>query len=137
MARPSRTSGTLPSALRTARRRRGLSIAALALEAGVSPRLISEFEQGKRPNVSLETALRLLALVGVTVRMHDATEPDAAVARKARAARRLRRWTGSLSTLQSQVDPKAPSSSAGRIRAVFSASVLATGLARAARPPHR
>ena len=133
MNHPPRTPGPLPHALRTARRRRGLSIAALALEAGVSPRLISEFEQGKRPNVSLETVLSLLSLVGVSFRLQEAKAPAAAQARAARAARRLRHWTGSLSTLRSQVDPSAPASAAGRLGAVFTASRLATGLARSTR----
>jgi transcriptional regulator with XRE-family HTH domain len=66
---------TIASALREARRSRRMSIAELAASAGVSPRLISEFEQGKRPNVSLETALRLLTLVGVSLHLHDAAEP--------------------------------------------------------------
>lgn len=128
----------LASALRDARRRHGLSIAALAVEAGVSPRLIGEFEQGKRPNVSLETALRLLSLVGVSVRLHDAAEPvDPAVARAARAARRRSSWAGTLSTLQSQVDPSVPLSAAARIVAVADASALATALQRAARSPRQ
>jgi transcriptional regulator with XRE-family HTH domain len=83
--------------LRQARRRRGVSIAALAVEAGVRPRLISEFEQGTRPNVSLETAVRLLSLVGVSISLHDASEPiDSGKAREARAAQRRKTWTGSL-----------------------------------------
>jgi transcriptional regulator with XRE-family HTH domain len=40
----------------TARRNRRMPLAELAASAGVSPRLVSEFEQGKRPNVSLATA---------------------------------------------------------------------------------
>ena len=126
----------LASTLRQARRRRGVSIAALAAKAGVSPRLISEFEQGKRPNVSLETALRLLSLVGVSFRLHDPAEAtDAAKERAARAARRRDSWTGSLSTLQSQSEPSAPASAVARLGAVANASALATGLPRAARSP--
>jgi transcriptional regulator with XRE-family HTH domain len=124
----------LASTLRQARRRRGVSIAALAVEASVSPRLISEFEQGKRPNVSLETALRLLSLVGVSFRLHDPAEAtDPVQARAARAARRRDSWTGSLSSLQSQVDPSAPVSAVERLGAVANASTLATGLQRATR----
>lgn len=122
------------SALREARRSRRMSIAELAIRAGVSPRLISEFEQGKRPNVSLETALRLLSLVGVSVHLGDAAESvDADQARAQRAARRRRQWSGSLFTLQAQDAPVAPSSATARLGAVARASALATGLQRAAR----
>ena len=115
-----------------------MSIAGLAAEAGVSPRLISEFEQGKRPNVSLETALRLLALVGVSLRLHEAAEPtDPARARAERAALRRKRWTGTLSTLEGQVDASSPSSAAARLGAVAHASALTTALQRAARSPRR
>jgi len=93
---------TLATALRDARRQQGLSIATLAVDAGVSPRLISEFEQGKRPNVSLETALRLLARVGVSVQLNSVPMDDAQQARAQRAAVRRSSWTGSLSTLAEQ-----------------------------------
>jgi transcriptional regulator with XRE-family HTH domain len=115
-----------------------MSIAELAASAGVSPRLISEFEQGKRPNVSLETALRLLTLVGVSLHLHDAAEPtDSAPARAERAARRRNSWTGTLSALHAQAAPPSPSSSAARLRAVANASALATALQRAARSPRQ
>jgi len=66
-----------------------MTIAELAASAGVSPRLISEFAQGRRLTVSLKTALRLLTLVGVSLHLHDAAEPrDSAQARAERAARR-------------------------------------------------
>jgi transcriptional regulator with XRE-family HTH domain len=126
---------TIASALREARRSRRMSIAELAASASVSPRLISEFEQGKRPNVSLETALRLLSLVGVSIRLLEAAEPDDPA--QARAARRRNSWTGTRSTLDAQVDPSAASSSAARLGAVANASALATALQRAARSPRR
>jgi len=136
MTQPSLLPDAMASTLRDARRRRGLSIAALAAEAVVSPRLISEFEQGKRPNVSLDTALRLLSLVGVSFRLHDPAEAtDPAQARAQRAARRRSNWAGTLSTLQAQVDASAPSSAAARLGAVAQASALATALQRAARSP--
>lgn len=136
MIQPPLLPDAMASTLRDARRRRGLSIAALATEAAVSPRLISEFEQGKRNNVSLETALRLLSLVGVTIRLQDAADPStAAQARAERAARRRSSWTGSLTTLQAQVDASAPSSPAARLGAVAHASALATALQSAARSP--
>jgi len=61
------SSATMAAALRQARRARKISIADLAAQAGVSPRLISDFELGKRPHVSLATAMRLLELVGLRV----------------------------------------------------------------------
>ena len=129
---------TIASALREARRSRRISIADLAASAGVSPRLVSEFEQGKRPNVSIETALRLLSLVGVSIRLLEAAEPDdAAQARAERAARRRNSWTGTRSTLEAQVDPSAAASSAARLGAVANASALANALQRAARSPRR
>jgi transcriptional regulator with XRE-family HTH domain len=52
----------LPGQLRQRRRALGMSIAALAAQVGVSPRLISEFELGKRPQVSrLAVALQQAA----------------------------------------------------------------------------
>lgn len=127
---------TIPSALRKARRTRRVSIAELAVRAAVSPRLISEFEQGKRPNVSLETALRLLSLVGVSIRLSEVADSlDVEKARAQRAARRRSEWSGSLSTLQNQVAPTAPSTATARLGAVARASALATGLQRAARKP--
>lgn len=124
----------LPSALREARRSRRVSIATLAAEAGVSPRLISEFEQGKRPNVSLETVLRLLALVGVSIRVAGKEEQGQAdQARARRAALRRQSWSGSQSTLMSQPDPAAPELAAARLGAVASASILASALQHAPR----
>ena len=89
MAETLRPPISLASALRRARRARRKSIADLAAEAGVSPRLVSEFEQGKRSNVSLETALRLLSLVGVSIRLHNAAALD--VSEQARAERAAQR----------------------------------------------
>lgn len=114
-----------------------MSIAELAASAGVSPRLISEFEQGKRPNVSLETALRLLTLVGVSLHLHAAEPRDAAKARAERAARRRNSWTGTRSTLDAQINPSAAASPAARLGAVAHASALATALQRAARSPRQ
>jgi len=82
---------TLAAALREARRERRVSIAALAAQAGVSPRLISEFEQGKRPHVSLDTALRLLELMQVPLLVAQALpEIDEDRARRERASWRPR-----------------------------------------------
>ena len=59
------------SLLRSARKTLGLTQAELARRARVSERLWAEVERGERPNVSLETALRMLSEVGVTVRLND------------------------------------------------------------------
>ena len=128
------TPDAIATSLRNARRKRGLSIAALAVDSNVSPRLISEFERGKRPNVSLETALRLLSHVGVSIELHTAgASDDAEQARKERAAQRRSQWTGTLSTLQSQGDQSASPSATARLSAVANASMLAFALQGAAR----
>lgn len=88
------------SLLRTARRRLGLSQMELARRAGVSTRLCAEVERGVRPNVSLATALRPLAEVGVSVQLtgpFDATTEltgSSAATRQARAAARRATWSG-------------------------------------------
>lgn len=122
----------LASALREARRARKVSIAALAAQSGVSPRLISEFEQGKRPHVSLVTALRLLQLMDVTVSVSGAPVPtDEDRARLERAEHRRRTWTGEQSTLSAHHEPKAPGGAAARLAAVAGASRLAVALRQA------
>ena len=57
------------STLREARQFLAISQAELATRAGVTTRLVSEFERGVRPNVSLETALRILNEVGVVIQL--------------------------------------------------------------------
>ncbi|WP_373068872.1 helix-turn-helix domain-containing protein [Gemmatimonas sp.] len=123
---------TLAAALRNARRAKRVSIAALAAQAGVSPRLISEFEQGKRPHVSLETASRLLHLMHVVVTVARAPSPvDADRARAERAAVRRQTWTGSQSTLAMHDDPRPPATAGARLAAVSGASALTVALQRA------
>ncbi len=125
---------TLGAALRDARRAQRVSIAALAAQAGVSPRLISEFELGKRPHVSLETALRLLYLMHVPVTVAGAPSVvDADRERVERAARRRHTWTGSQSTLAMHDAPRPPATAAARLAAVSAASGLAVALQRASR----
>jgi len=63
--------------LKNARQQLSLSRAEIAQRAGVSVRLVAELERGQRPNVSLESALKLLNIVGVSV---VATAPDGAAA---------------------------------------------------------
>jgi len=120
--------------LRSACLRCGIPISALAVEAGVSARLIGELERGRRPNVSLRTELHLLSLVGVSVRLYAPAAPeDPDHARAERAAERRRTWTGSHSTLSEQVDPTPPSSAEDRLSAVARVSALAISLQRAKR----
>lgn len=88
--------------LRDARRQLGLSQSEVARRGKVSTRLVAEVERGQRPNVSLETTLQLLHVLGVTMRLVepsgaaiDLKGPNAALfARQARAARRRETWTG-------------------------------------------
>jgi predicted transcriptional regulator len=135
MLRSSSLTRDLATALRDARRARKVSIASLAAEAGVSPRLVSEFERHKRPHVSLETALRLLSLVEVAVvpvPIMDDAETREARARAARAERRRATWTGFKGTLSAQDAPPAPSDAVARLAAVAEASRLAIALQGAA-----
>jgi transcriptional regulator with XRE-family HTH domain len=55
--------------LRVARRERQLTQAQAAVLAGVGVRLWNEAENGRRANVGLETALRMLQAVGVELRL--------------------------------------------------------------------
>ena len=55
--------------LRAARRERQLTQAQAAVLAGVGVRLWNEAENGRRAQVGLETALRMLQAVGVELRL--------------------------------------------------------------------
>jgi transcriptional regulator with XRE-family HTH domain len=68
--------------LRSARRTRGFTQVQAAQLAGVGVRLWNEAENGRRAQVGLETALRMLAVVGIELRVvvhplngHDASVP--------------------------------------------------------------
>ncbi len=88
--------------LRRSRKALGITQRELAQRAGVSVRLWAEVERGERPNVSLESALRMLSLVGVSVRLDgplgafriSADPAVAAESRAARAAVRRATWEG-------------------------------------------
>ena len=88
--------------LKRARRHMCISREELARRGKVSTRLVAEVERGQRPNVSLESAMKLLNLVGVTIaaRAPDGATAEigdadsAAVQRGARASLRRRTWTG-------------------------------------------
>jgi HTH-type transcriptional regulator/antitoxin HipB len=68
--------------LRTARRTRGITQAQAAILAGVGVRLWNEAENGRRAQVGLETVLRMLAVVGVELRVavRPLNGPDTAAA---------------------------------------------------------
>ena len=117
--------------LKNARKQLNLSRDELARRGGVSTRLVAEFERGQRPNVSLESALKLLNVVGVSV---IATAPSGATAeirdssvpgleRAARAARRRETWTGGHIHLHDEGEsPRPGRSKAKRILAVSQVS---------------
>lgn len=64
-------SDQLGARLKCSRKALRLTQRELARRAEVSERLWAEVERGERPNVSLETALRMLNLVGVSIRFED------------------------------------------------------------------
>lgn len=113
--------------LKTARLERGLTRAELARRGRVSTRLVAELERGQRPNVSLESALTLLRIVGVSI---VAKAPNGAAAeirsrstglveRAARAELRRLTWKGRQVRLHDEgEDPAPPSSSSKRLAAV-------------------
>lgn len=126
--------GSIATALRDARKAKKLSISALAAQSGVSPRLIGEFERGKRPNVSLDTALRLLAILNVRVALQNTSSARRDTATRAeRAAIRRLTWVGHKGTVVDQDPPQAPDTRRGRLLAVAQASRFAVGLQRAHR----
>lgn len=61
--------------IRRQRRRHGLRQAEVAALANVGPRFVSELENGK-PSIELGRALRVAAIVGLTVRAEPKTLMD-------------------------------------------------------------
>lgn len=134
-------SATIGLLLRKERTAQGISRAELAARGGVSVRLVAELERGARPNVSLETALQLLDVLGITLSPstadaaagRDAPFGDEATDRQERAARRAARratWVGSLVSRSEMRRPHPPSSVAARLEAVTRASTLVHALSR-------
>jgi transcriptional regulator with XRE-family HTH domain len=129
----------LGEVLHHARKLQKLSREALARRAGVSTRLVAELERGERPNVSLESALKLLGHVGVSVVVHA---PDGAAAhvrdsrsarveRAARAIVRRRLWTGArVHAHRAGQAPPGGDSAPDRLAAVSQVSNQAFGLAK-------
>jgi transcriptional regulator with XRE-family HTH domain len=70
------SSEALGSALRDARRARGLRLEDVALGAGVGIRFVSELERGKA-TAQLGPALRVAQALGVTLVLTDPDAPDA------------------------------------------------------------
>ena len=77
MTTPIRSASDLGTALRVARRGRGLRLEDVALAAGVGIRFLSELERGK-PTARLAETLRVAAALGVDLRLEDPRgRPDA------------------------------------------------------------
>jgi transcriptional regulator with XRE-family HTH domain len=114
--------------LRSARTQRRLSRAKLAKLGGVSLRLVAEVEQGIRPNVSLESALKLLRAAGVSIvasaphcRTVEVRDPAAAEFQRAeRAELRRQNWTSRRAHLHASDDSPPPERSAAKRLAVVS-----------------
>jgi len=137
----------IAKALRQGRLALGETQQKLAGRVGVSARLWAEVERGERPNVSLETALRLLAAVGIRVQLkgptsalrdgderdadeRDADERDAALAR---AAHRRATWTGGRVPLGAAHEPRVDNlTTSERMGAVAQISQLAYAVANGA-----
>ena len=128
--------------LKSSRQQLGLSRDALASQAGVSLRLVAEFERGQRNNVSLESALRLLKSVGITVVARAPHGPvveirgtaAARLERAARGARRRETWTGRHVHLRDSADaPPPPRSPSRRIASVAAISDAAYAIAASGR----
>lgn len=135
-------SDALGDLLQRARKQLALSRQELAARAKVSTRLVAELERGQRPNVSLESTLLLLNLVGVSI---VAKAPDGATVeirdpishsleRATRAEVRRRTWKGKRVGLHDEgASPAAGGSPATRLSAVSQVSRQAFGLSRADR----
>lgn len=128
--------------LKAARKHLNVSREELARRGGVSTRLVAELERGQRPNVSLESALKLLNAVGVSViakapngaaaEIRSASGP--ALERAARAARRRQTWTGRQIHLHDEGDgPASGRSKSDRLSSVAEVSKQAYLIASAGR----
>jgi len=131
-------SDSLGLLLKNARTQLSWSRRELASRAGVSPRLVAELERGQRPNVSLESALTLLNIAGVSI---VARTPNGAGAeirganagdleRAARAAHRRRTWKSHRVSLHDLSDgPSVSRSKTGRLASVARVSSQAYAIA--------
>ena len=87
---PIETTRKLGALLRERREHAGLDLQTAAARAGVGRRLLLELEAGKRPNVSLSTVLRLLALFGLEVEIRPRGLPGTMMESQARPVSRRR-----------------------------------------------
>ena len=123
----------IAKSLRSARLKLGATQKEMAERVGVSPRLWAEVERGERPNVSLETALRMLDSVGVQLRIGHAPLPELTEEeeRRARAAHRRATWTGRQVALTDEHDPPADRDPVRRLKGVSAVSAAAYAFAGA------
>jgi HTH-type transcriptional regulator/antitoxin HipB len=68
------TTVALGTALRAARRARGMRIEDVALAAGVGVRFLGELERGK-PTARLAETLRVISALGLRLEIEDPNEP--------------------------------------------------------------
>lgn len=105
-------SDQLAKLLRSSRKAAGLTQKEVARRTGVSHRLWEEVERGERPNVSLETALRMLGAVGISLQLTDprgrqrrlGASATNRASRAARAAVRRSMWQGTHLIFAARVD---------------------------------
>lgn len=133
--------------LKKARKQRNITRDQLARRGGVSTRLVAEMERGQRPNVSLESALRLMDAVGISIiaKASDGATAEmrnpliAALEREARAEQRRRTWTGRYIHLHDEgEDPRSVKSKRKRLSAVSDVSqhayLIATSASSRSKP---
>ena len=130
--------GQIARVIKTARLQLGISQKEAAARAGVSHRLWAEVERDERPNVSLQTVLRMLAEIGATVHVVNALgetreveDPSSlATARAARAELRRSTWGGQQRRLEHEGrDELVPSSPTDRLKSVMLVSQQAFTIA--------
>lgn len=137
------SSGTVLSALvgellRSARRESNITREQLARRARVSARLVAELERGQRPNVSLESALKLLNFAGTTILLKSpggltaevGDKGSADLQRAARAEVRRKSWTGGqISLHEAGAAPNGGKSPGRRMAAVSTISLAGFAIA--------
>ena len=132
-------SNQIADRLRRARKALGLTQIELARRAEVSTRLVAEVERGERKNVSLATMLRILAEVGVSVRLSGPVGGELPLresarrtsGRATRAAVRRATWGGQQIRLaQEGVEDPGAAPGRDRLAAVTLVSAQAFAVAR-------
>jgi transcriptional regulator with XRE-family HTH domain len=132
-------SSSIGATLRMARTALGITQRELAQRAEVSERLVREVELEERPNVSFNTAVRLFAHVGLSMRIDRPsgttvairTEDSDEAGQRARAELRRRTWSGrQLTGLDAQKDEPVVTPRGQGIAAVTAVSESAAAFAR-------